>query len=307
MSEAGHIPVLPTQVVDALSPRPGETFVDCTAGLGGHAARIADELGSAGTVVLNDLDPGNLARASERVRATFAGRVEAICGNFAELPRTLAARGMRANMVLADLGFASNQVEAGERGFSFSREGPLDMRLGPALRTTAADLVASLPEAELARIISEYGEERHAGRIARKLVQARDRGPISTTTQLAAIVRAAAPSAPGSIDPATRTFQALRIAVNDELGNLEALLAAVERDAKRGAGQDGEWLARGARVAIISFHSLEDRAVKQAFARLGAEGCEVLTPRPRVAEEDEVRANARSRSAKLRVVRLASS
>jgi 16S rRNA (cytosine1402-N4)-methyltransferase len=240
-------------------------------------------------------------------------RVLAVHANFAEAPRRLAEAGLRADVVLADLGFASNQVDDAARGLSFSRDGPLDMRLDPAAPCSAADLVASASAAELERVIRDYGEERFARAVARRIVEARRGAPILTTGRLAEIVRSAVPPSPprvgrggGGIDPATRTFQALRIAVNDELGNLSALLDAVERAAQALRRGDGaSWLAPGAAVGIIAFHSLEDRPVKRAFARLVAAGlAEELTSGPVTAGEEECRANPRARSAKFRAVRL---
>lgn len=215
-------------------------------------------------------------------------------------------------MVLADLGFASNQMDDASRGFSFSREGPLDMRLArpgdepadqPELPPSAAELVASLPESELVRILREFGEERRASGIARKIAAARRSHPISTTTDLASIVRSATGRPePGGIDPATKTFQALRIAVNDELGNLDALLHAIGGGMAEIARPD--WLASGARVGVISFHSLEDRPVKSEFGRLCREGmAEDICGGPVAASEAEVHSNPRSRSAKFRAVR----
>jgi 16S rRNA (cytosine1402-N4)-methyltransferase len=330
--ERVHVPVLLEEVVGVLAPGGGapggEVYVDCTAGLGGHAAAVGVRLAEAGggTVVLNDSDPENV-RAAERhvleaVRGSGGGSggggvaVLALHGNFAEVPRRLRALGggeggLAADMVLADLGFASPQMEDAARGFSFMRDGPLDMRLDPTAPVTAAELVASLPEGELERILREYGEERESRRIARKLVDSRRSAPISTTGQLAQLVRSAMPRRPGGswgsggIDPATRTFQALRIAVNDELGSLESLLDAVKRGAREVAEGRESWLRPGARVAIISFHSLEDRPVKRAFAELVSAGWgEHLTGKPVVAGEDEVRRNPRARSAKLRGVRV---
>lgn len=295
-----HIPVLLGEVVERLSPGPGETLVDCTAGLGGHAAAIAPMLAPGGRVVLGDLDAGNLARAAERVGAA-APRVEvtAVQGNFAALPRRLVREGIAADMVLADLGFASSQMDDPARGLSFQREGPLDMRLDPSGPVTAAELVATLPEAELARIIAEYGEERAARAIARKLAGARRGGSIATTSQLADIVRSVVRGGAG-IDPATRTFQALRIAVNDELGSLEGLLAAVER-AARGVGVG--WLRAGARVAIVSFHSLEDRLVKRSFQAMVHSGlAAAVGAQPTGPSDTERESNPRSRSAKLRAI-----
>ncbi|MBL8759664.1 MAG: 16S rRNA (cytosine(1402)-N(4))-methyltransferase RsmH [Phycisphaerae bacterium] len=293
-----------------LSPHEGETYVDCTAGLGGHATLIAPLVGASGRIVLNDVDDGNLGKAAEAVRRAGSGvggdrcpEVVTIRGNFAELPRALGERGIRADMVLADLGFSSNQVDDPARGLSFRLDGPLDMRLDASLKLSAADLVNGLSEGELARILRDYGEERHAGLVARKLVQARKESPILTTARLAEVVRSvlSGRSGPSQIDPATRSFQALRIGVNDELGSLEALLAAV----LRGVGTSGSWLSGGARVAIISFHSLEDRLVKRAFEEVESRGVGgVLTRSPVMADEPEQRANPRSRSAKLRAVRM---
>jgi 16S rRNA (cytosine1402-N4)-methyltransferase len=231
--------------------------------------------------------------------------VETAPGNFARAPERLAQLGLRAGVVLADLGFASTHVADASRGFSFQRDGPLDMRLDPAAPITAAELVNTLPEEDLASLIEEFGEERHARRVARKVVESRAGGPISTTFGLASIVRAAVPAGRDQrIDPATRTFQALRIAVNDEIGSLGALLRAVRAGARR-AGESGSWLERGARVAVIAFHSLEDRPVKRGFHGLIAEGlASDLTRKPIVAGEDERGRNPRARSAKLRAVRL---
>ena len=188
----GHVPVLPREVLGVLSPREGETYVDCTAGLGGHASLVAPLVGASGRIVLNDVDDGNLGKAAEAVRRVGGARcpeIVTIRGNFAELPHALGERGIRADMVLADLGFSSNQVDDPARGLSFRLDGPLDMRLDPGLKLSAADLVNRLPEAELARILRDYGEERHAGLVARKLVQARKETPILTTARLAEVVR----------------------------------------------------------------------------------------------------------------------
>jgi 16S rRNA (cytosine1402-N4)-methyltransferase len=193
--------------------------------------------------------------------------------------------------LLADLGFASDQMDAADRGLSFQQDGPLDMRLDPTAGETAADLVARLSEYDLAKVFYEYGEERHSRRVARKIVEVRKQTPIRTTGQLADLVRSCVPREKGrSFDPATRVFQALRIAVNDELGSLERLLAQLPRVVRPGG-----------RVGVISFHSLEDRRVKQAFRDRST--WEPVTKKPVQAGEDEVRQNPRSRSAKLRVAR----
>lgn len=319
MIPAVHIPVLLDEVVGLLEPAVGETYADGTAGLGGHAAAIAPLLGSAGRIVLNDLDPGNLERATSRVRAAAdeagAGGLEivAVHGSFADLPAELESRGIRVDCFLADLGFASNQVDDPERGLSFQADGPLDMRLDPTRGETAADLVNRLEERELADLIYRYGEERLSRRIAQKLVEARRDGPITTTTRVADIVRSAYPMAmarKSRIHPATRTFQALRIAVNGELDHLDRLLGAIGRGAEAARsgpeGASGAWLACGARVGIIAFHSLEDRPVKQSFVDLASRDLVGrLTRKPIIAGDAEASGNPRARSAKLRGVRVA--
>lgn len=299
-----HVPVLLAACLRVLAPKPGETFADCTAGLGGHAGAIARVIGK-GRVVLNDADQANLALAAAHV-AQVSPQVSVVSshGNFAELCHKLEAAQTPADMVLADLGFASNHVDEAARGFSFKRDGPLDMRMNPSTGPTAAELVNTLPEAELARILEEYGEERNARKIARKLAELRRKSPIATTGQLADAVRSVSPAHGSPIDPATRTFQAVRIAVNDELGSLEALLLAIEDAVKQINHKRATWLSSGARVAIISFHSLEDRAVKQAFAKLVKAGCTDLTNGCVTAEDGEEMANPRSRSAKLRAIAL---
>lgn len=308
--DPGHVPVLYREVLDSLSPEPGQTLLDCTAGLGGHAAAIGAKLGLGGRVVLFDLDPGNLERAEARVRAAMnpedpsAARVDAVHANFAQAPVWAKRAGVRADMVLADLGFASTQVDDPGRGLSFKRAGPLDMRMDPTGPITAGELVNTLPERDLADIIFRYGEERLSRRIASKLVAERAVEPIKTTDRLAAIVRSVVPRKPGSIDGATRTFQALRIATNDEIGALEGLLGSIKRASER-LGDEDCWLAPGARVGIISFHSLEDRPVKRCFSALVQEGrAEAVSRGVITAGDDELGMNPRSRSAKLRVIRM---
>jgi len=323
LPDHAHQPVLPDQALDLLDPKPGETYLDCTAGRGGHARLVAERLGPDGLVVLNDLDASNLAAAIDEVQSLgpVGPRVETLHGSFDRAPRALAERGIVADLVLADLGFASGQVDDAGRGLSFKGDGPLDMRFDTSSGMTAAELVASADEEELTQILRDFGEERHARRIARKLVEARESAPITTTAQLADLVRAATPRPRKGgprprgkpIDPATRTFQALRIAVNDELGALERLLESITREAERLAGSAGPgglgaarpWLGPGARVAVIAFHSLEDRPVKRAMrVMVDRQLADGLTRKPVIADEAERESNPRSRSAKLRAIRL---
>jgi len=299
-----HIPVLPDEVIEALRPAPGEVYVDCTAGLGGHAAMIAKRISPGGMIVLNDLDAGNLDCAKLLVGKVLGshGEVRALHGNFSDLPRALKSEGIHADMVLADLGFASSQVDDPDRGLSFRFSGPLDMRLDQNSIVTAEELVNTLPELELARILRDFGEEKHARRIASKLVAEREVVPITTTDRLADIVRSAVPGPRRSIHPATKTFQALRIAVNDELGSLEALLRVIGIALGNLAKGEETWLNPGARIALIAFHSLEDRPVKRAMGKWAAEGLvHDCTRKPIEASEGELATNPRARSAKMRV------
>jgi len=304
-----HTPVLLDECVDFLAPQPGGTYVDATAGGGGHAEAVAPRIGAAGVIVLNDLDADALAKAKDRIESLpNAPRVVAIHGSFAALPRRLAEEGLAADCLLADLGFSSTQVDDPARGLSFRTDGPLDMRLDPDAPTTARELVNTLPEDELAEIIRDFGEERAWRAVARKIVEARTEAPITTTTELARLVRAVVRVPRESrLDPATRTFQALRIAVNDELGALDALLEAVRRTAA-GAGASAPWLKPGARVAIMTFHSLEDRPVKRAFKELVSRDLAGALTRstPVTANDEETARNPRARSAKLRAIRLRS-
>ena len=303
--EPGHLPVLLDPVLAALAPTPGACFVDLTAGRGGHAEAVARILGPSGRVILFDLDPGNLAFAAERVARLGGPAVESVHASFASVDRELAARGRRADLVLADLGFASTQVDDASRGLSFMRDGPLDMRLDPTAGMTATDFVASASERELADTIQRFGEEPLARRIAAKITAVRAKQPITTTAQLADLVRDAYGSRARTsrMHPATKTFQALRIAVNDELGALSALLGSVHDAARRTVGARPGWLSPGARVAIIGFHSLEDRMVKQAFAEMTRNGlASAVTHGAVVSSESESAENPRARSAKLRAV-----
>ncbi len=300
---------MPREVFQVLSPSEGEVYADATAGLGGHASEIAVALGSSGTIVLNDLDEAHLGKAEDRVRTACerrgvaCPRIVKVHGSFAALPMRLREQELVVDMLLADLGFASDQVDDADRGFSFSREGPLDMRYDRGAGVDAGTLVNELSEEELASILFEFGEERASRRIARRIVEERRSEPIETTSQLAAIVRRAIGSSPSRIDPATRTFQALRIAVNDELASLRSLLGSIAAQARGSAGSP--WLAGGARVAIISFHSLEDRQVKHAFRDLSDLGVgQMLTRGAAKASETEIEGNRRSRSARLRAIHL---
>lgn len=285
--------MLAAEVLRLLDPQPGQTWVDCTVGGGGHSRLIAERLGPTGRLVGLDQDPTMLALARPHLVGTpdpgQAGpQVTLVHANFDQLPDVLRNLGTEAvDGVLADLGFASDQIEQAGRGFSFREDGPLDMRLDPTAGETAADLVNRLSEQGLADVFWEFGEERHSRRVARRIVERRAERPFETTAELAEVVRRSVPRS-GGIDPATRVFQALRIAVNDELGALDRLLACLPRVVKVGG-----------RAGIISFHSLEDRRVKQAFRN--SDVWEPVTKKPVEATDEEVSRNPRARSAKLRV------
>lgn len=288
-SDAGHVPVLLAEALELLAVRPGGTYVDGTVGLGGHAAAVLRASSPDGRLLGLDRDGETLARARARL-AEFGGRVRLEQGDYREIPERLA--GEKTDGILLDLGVSSAQLDDAGRGFSFQAEGPLDMRMDRSAGTTAADLVNRMRESELADLIYEYGEEPASRRIARAIVFARERQPIETTTELADIVRRAAPRRrPGGLHPATRTFQALRVRVNREL---EGLGEAFEGAAR--------CLKPGGRLAVIAFHSLEDRAAKEAFRALTVRGFRVLTKKPVRPGEAEVRANPRARSARLRAV-----
>ena len=300
-----HEPVLLQEVIQHLRPnREDGVLVDATVGLGGHAEALLEAHPRARLVAI-DRDPAALERTGERL-ARFAGRVTLARARHETLIDILKQHGIDSvSGLLADLGVSSMQLDDASRGFSFRFDAPLDMRMGPDSRS-AADLVNSLDESELANVIREYGEEPMAKRIARAIVAARQEAPIETTTRLADVIRSVKRSKPHEIDPATLTFQALRIAANQELVELD-----------RFVDDAVSVLESGARIAIISFHSLEDRIVKRAFRKLEGEcicppglpvcGCgaqeivKVLTGRPVTASEEEVNRNPRSRSAKLRV------
>ncbi len=291
-----HEPVLVEEILFWLQCKPGGVYVDCTLGYAGLSARLLDRTAPDGILVGIDRDAAALAESQMRLRE-FAHRVHFRLGNFCDLKALIMGSGVsRVDGVIFDLGVSSPQLDRAERGFSFREDGPLDMRMDQREGRTAADLVRDLPETELADLIYQLGEERYSRRIARAIVQARMQGVIGTTWQLAAVVERAVPASyrHGRIHCATRTFQALRIAVNRELDVLEPAL----RDAV-------DILAPGGRVCAVSFHSLEDRIVKHTFRSL-ANGSEasvrVLTKKPVTASESERSRNPRSRSAKLRVV-----
>jgi 16S rRNA (cytosine1402-N4)-methyltransferase len=282
--------VLVDEVVFLLRPRDEGWVIDATVGMGGHAEAILSASGSSVRLLGLDTDPAALAQARARL-APFGDRVALAHSSFRDLGGAAAARGIdSAHSILLDLGVSSWQLEQSGRGFSFQGDEPLDMRMDPSSGGTAAALVNRLPEPELARIIFEYGEEPHARRIARAIVRRR---PLARTGDLVAAVRGAVPRAawPRRLHVATRTFQAVRMAVNDEPGALRNALA-----------QAPALLAAGGRLGVISFHSGEDRIVKQTFRALEPAGFAELEPSPRQPTDDEVRANPRARSAKLRVL-----
>jgi len=287
-----HVPVLAEEVLRYLNVRPDGIYVDATLGGGGHAARILETLRhGSGKLLAIDRDPAAVRDAEKRL-GEYAGQWVAMEGNFAEIDSLHRAAWVGpADGCVADLGISFEQLADARRGFSFDRPGPLDMRMDPGLRRTAADLVNRLHEKALANLIFTLGEERHSRRIARAIAKAR---PIRTTTELAQVVTRAIPSRAGlhQLHPATRTFMALRLAVNNELENLELFLSKIL-----------SILAPGGRLVILSFHSLEDRRVKQAFHAWRQEGqAKWLTLKVCRPSETEIRSNPRARSAKLRAI-----
>ncbi len=308
--KGGHTPVMLREVIEALDPRDGGIYIDGTFGEGGYSKAILEA--AATTVFGIDRDPRAVTIGAE-LSKQYDGRLTVLHGRFGDMGTLMAEAGVaRVDGVTLDVGVSSHQLDDPARGFSFRFEGPLDMRMGGTgeASPSAADLVNELPEKELADIIHQYGEERQARRIARAIVEARAESPILTTQALADIVRRIVhvkPGKPGAIDPATRTFLALRIHVNDELGELERGLSAAEM-----------LLAPGGRLAVVSFHSLEDRCVKRFLARRAgrvsrgsrhrpaspaaeaAPSFTLINRRPLTPSDDEIRANPRSRSALLR-------
>jgi len=294
-SHYGHIPVLVEEVMAGLRCRSGGIYVDGTVGQGGLVARILDASGPSGIVIGIDRDEETLSMTRERLKH-FTTRLKLIHGNFGDIRQHVRAAGVSCvDGIVFDLGLSSVQLNDTNRGFSFLAEGPLDMRMDRSGGATAAQLVEGLSEAELSNIIFQYGEERYARRIARSIVRTRERGPLRTTADLVSAIRGAVPASyrHGRIHFATRSFQALRIAVNSELD----VLATAFRDA-------ADLLSPGGRLCIISFHSLEDRIAKQTIRDL-SQGSEPLlmklTKKPMIASDHEVVANPRSRSAKLRI------
>ncbi|MBI2561783.1 MAG: 16S rRNA (cytosine(1402)-N(4))-methyltransferase RsmH [candidate division NC10 bacterium] len=288
----GHAPVLRVEVQALLQPRPGGRYLDATVGLGGHAEAILQASEPTGALLGIDRDGEALILASQRL-APFGPRVRLLQGRYEALADLVGAEG-GFDGILFDLGASSLQLDSAARGFSFGREGPLDMRMDQSGGETAADLVNRLPERDLADLIFRWGEERWSRKIARAIAEARRREAIRTTAALADIVARAIPRGawPRHIHPATRTFQALRIAVNEELTGLAPALEGA-----------ADLLRPGGRMAVISFHSLEDRIVKQTWRRLEAlERGRILTKRPVTPGEDEIAANPRARSAKLRAM-----
>ncbi len=291
--EQVHRPVLAEQTIKLLEPGDKKIMLDCTVGAGGHAELLLTAAGPDAQLIGMDVDEGNLRLARRRLER-FNGRFRLFQAKFSQADQVLAQAGVGpVDLILADLGVSSNQLDDPRRGFSFSADGPLDMRLGGAGKT-AADLVNTLGDKELANLIYEFGEERYSRRIARAIVRSRAQGRIERTVQLAQIVASAIPLATRrtrrGVHPATRTFLALRIAVNDELTELDRLLDLLSTI-----------LAVGGAAGIISFHSLEDRRVKQVFAKLTRTGItKLLTKKPITPTAGEVAENRRSRSAKLR-------
>ena len=291
-----HLPVMSPEVLFWLQPRSPGIYVDCTVGYCGHATEILRASEPSGIVLGIDRDDQAIRASREWLRA-FGDRAMLFKAHFMELKTILAQRGLtQVHGVLFDLGVSSPQLEEASRGFSFQVDGPLDMRMDQGDGPTAADIVNGLDEVDLADMIYRFGEERYSRRIARAIVSSRRHQPVTTTRQLASVIESAVPGhyRHGRIHSATRTFQALRIAVNHELDHLETSL----RNA-------ADVLAPGARLCVISFHSLEDRIVKQTYKALSAQSggeLEILTKRPQVPSENERDRNPRSRSAKLRVM-----
>lgn len=316
-----HVPVMLAEVLKYLRPVSGGHYVDGTIGGGGHTAAILTQSAPEGKVLGIDVDPRALARVGERLATEIRqGRLFLAQGNYSEMVRLVEQADFApVQGILLDLGFSSDQMEDPERGFSFSADGPLDMRLNQAREVSAAELVNTASEQELADIFWRYGEENRARQIAWRITRAREKGAITRTTQLAQLAAAGVPFKPGMIHPATRVFQALRIAVNAELQHLEKVLPQL-LDVLMAGKKQAEQNEGGGRIVIISFHSLEDRLVK-GFMRREASDCicppglpvcvcnhrarlRLLTPKPVTPGSEEIAANPRARSAKLRAAEM---
>lgn len=292
LPQTGHEPVLLHEVLDLLAPQPGQTFVDLTVGRAGHAMEVAQRLGSNGLLIGVDTDERNLDYARQRL-ADAPCRVRLFHANFSQLAKVLhEAEVSAADAIFADLGLSTNQLFDPHYGLSFAQDAPLDMRLDKSSGESAADLIHSLPEGKLADLLFQLADERFSRRIARAIGEARRRAKINTTGELADIVRHAIGRRPGDmIDPATRTFLALRMAVNHETQNLQTLLNIAPGVMKSGG-----------RLGIISFQSTEDRIVKLAFRKAQQDGLlKIVTKKPLVPGDQEVARNPRARSSKLRV------
>ena len=292
-----HEPVLLREVISLLSLKPGDTVLDGTAGSGGHAEAILEAVGPKGRLIGIDQDKEALGRTEERLKK-YSKQLILIHSNFSKIDEILAnLKVSGVSAVLLDIGVSLEQLSDGKRGFSFRSVGPIDMRMDQSQKRSAFHLIHDLSEEELARIFREYGEERRSLQIARWIVDARERQPLETTKELAELVEKRVPAKEryGRIHPATRIFQALRIAVNDELGVLEEALPKALNA-----------LSPNGRLAVITFHSLEDRIVKRQFVRWKEEKIvEILTKKPMMSGDEELTKNPRSRSAKLRAVRKA--
>jgi 16S rRNA (cytosine1402-N4)-methyltransferase len=295
LPSAEHVPVMLQEALRLLGPQPGEIIADGTLGAGGHAEAVLNVLSDTGRLIGLDRDPEMAERTGERLAKQFGERVKVLCANFSDMDEVFASLSLAgADGILLDLGVASPHLDCAERGFSYRTDGPLDMRMDPD-RPTAEEWINRAREEEIADVLYQYGEERRSRRIARAIVRARARGAIRRTVELAEIIRRAMPPGPRKLHPARRSFQAIRIFLNREMEHLDIFLEKLPG-----------LLRPNGRCVIISYHSLEDRRVKNAF-RDGAreETYAALTRKPLRPAPEEVRANPRSRSARLRAVRRA--